>query len=367
VTERLAGPSMLALVGDMSGPTLWRVLWPVTALEKRGYPCGWALNHANGLGAVATAFEGYVLARLSWPPAQRSVAARWFDAIRRIGRVVIYDCDDDLFYPEVDRRSVAFGWSGGKTLEELEAVRAERVWAVQQCDGVTVSTQRLATVVRGITDRPVVVVPNAIDLPWFRRVLRAQGRQLPRPVIGWVGGRRPDDDVKVMAEAWGRVARRCPAVRFVVGGHVPPVIQAHVPADRLVVVPWLPIERYPAGLADVDIACCSVADSPFNRSKSSIKAIEAAVAGAVVVATPTVYGSLVEDGWSGYLAETADEWEARLVDLVERPALRAMMARRLLRVVEKRHALEVNLWRWPAAWSAIAEDALRRRGRLVEV
>jgi glycosyltransferase involved in cell wall biosynthesis len=363
--ERLAGPSMLGLVGDMSGPTLWRVLWPFTALEKRGYPCGWDFNHASGVGAVAPGFEGYVLARLSWQAGQRSVAERWFDIIRRAGHVVIYDCDDDLFNPEVDRRSVAFGWAGGKTLEDLDRARAERVWAVQQCDGVTVSTQRLATVVRTITDRPVIVVPNAIDLAWFRTVLRGQGRQLPQPVIGWAGGRRPDEDVAVMAEAWGRVAKLCPAVRFVVGGYVPPSIRENIPPDRLVIVPWLPIERYPAGLADVDIACCSVADTAFNRSKSSIKAIEAAVAGAVVVATPTVYGSLVENGRTGYLAETVDEWEAHLMDLVERPALRAIVARRLLRVVEKRHTLEANLWRWPAAWSAIAEDARARRGRLV--
>jgi glycosyltransferase involved in cell wall biosynthesis len=362
--DRLTGPSMLALVGDMSGPSLWRVLWPITALEKRQYPCGWDMKDAVGLGSIAPLFDGVLVPRLSWPPTERPLAERWFAMLRRAGKLTVYDVDDDLFSPEIDRRSMLLGWADGKTAATLEAERRMRIWALQQCDGVTVSTRRLATLVRTLTDRPVVVVPNAIDLPWFRSCLRAQRRQLDGITIGWAGGKRPDEDVAMMAEAWGRVAARLPAVRFVVGGYVPPVIRAHVPADRLVVIPWLPLERYPQGLADVDIACCAVADTPFNRCKSQIKAIEAAVAGAAVVVTPAVYGSLVENGRTGFVAETVDDWESALLELVTRPGLRSMMARRLLRVVERQHTLDVNLWRWPAAWSTIAESA---RGRLVAV
>ena len=363
MTERLPrGPSMLALLGDMSGPSLWRILQPFTALEKRGYPCGWDMNSATGIGEVAAWYDGVVLARLGWQPEHRAIAESWFRAMRRVGKLVVMEVDDDVFSPEIDRRTIALGWADGKTAAQLEAARLLRIWVLGQCDGVTVSTQRLATVIRGLTDRPVVVVPNAIDLPWFRRVLRAQPRQVPSPTIGWAGGKRPDDDLAPMAEAWGRIAKRCPAVRFVLGGYVPPVVARSVPEDRLVVVPWLPLERYPAGLRDVDIGCATVADTPFNRCKSWIKALEYAVAGAAVVATPTLYGALVEHGATGYLAETADEWEAALVALVERPALRAIMARRLLRVVERHHTLDGNLYRWPLAWQQIAESA---RGRLV--
>lgn len=365
--ERLTGPSMLALAGDMSGPTLWRVLWPITALEKRGYPCGWDMKDAHGIGSVAPLFDGYVLPRLSWRPAERGIAERWFGMLRRTGKLAVFDVDDDLFSPEIDRRAMLLGWADGKSADDLEAERQMRIWALRQCDGVTVSTRRLATLVRTLTARPVVVVPNAIDLPWFRRVLRAAPRRTDGVTIGWAGGKRPDDDVAAMAAAWGRVAARCPEVRFVVGGYVPPVVQAHVPADRLVTIPWLPLERYPQSLVDIDIACCAVADTPFNRCKSQIKAIEAAVAGAAVVVTPTVYGSLIEHGVTGYVAETVDDWESALVDLVERPAVRSIMARRLVRVVERQHTLDVNLWRWPSAWAQIAEDARARRGRLVAV
>jgi len=361
VAERLDGPSMLAIVGDRTGPSMWRVFQPFKRLEERGYPCGWDFKSAPLLGQVAPAFDGYVLARMSWPLSERVFAASWFAMLRRAGKTTVYECDDDLFSPALSTRAVELGQAAGRSAEQLEEDRQSRLWTLRQCDGATVSTQRLATLVRTLTDRPVVVVPNAIDVPWFRGVLRQARRTVPGPAIGWAGGQRPDRDVAAMAEAWCRIAAADRRVTFVIQGYVPPVLMAAVPADRLVVLPWLPLERYPAGLVEVDVACCSVADEPFNRHKSPIKAYEAALAGSAVVATPTVYGGTIEHGVMGYLAETADEWERALSDLVARPAHRAIMARRLLRRVERDWSLAENLWRWPAAWAQIAEAAGARR------
>jgi glycosyltransferase involved in cell wall biosynthesis len=369
MADRLTGPSMLALVGDMTGPALWRVLWPFTALRARGYRAEWDSKDAALAGALAvlpsSPFDGYLLPRLSWPTAARHLAAGWFDAIRAAGRVVVYDLDDDILTSAYTYHQVDVGWNDGKTFDALEAERAQQLWALRQCDGVTVSTEHLAGIARSFTEKPVIVVPNAIDVPWFRGVLRATTRQIPGVTIGWAGGRRADRDVEPMAEAWGRVASRFPSVTFVVQGHVPPVITERVPRTRVVILPWMPLERYPAGLAEVDIACCSVAATPFNRSKSVIKAYEAAVAGSAVVATPTLYGELVEHGRTGYLAETVDAWDWALAALVERPSLRSMLARRLLRHVERTGSLSENLHWWPEAWQTIAESARSRRGRLV--
>ena len=366
-TAALDGPRMLALVGDLSGPSYWRILAPFTALQAANYAAHWDFKDASGIGSIAPLYDGYVLPRMSWQPAHRRLAEAWFGAIKAAGRFVVFDCDDDVLTSDLTHRAIELGLTEGKSFVELEAERLERLWALRQCDGVTVSTQRLATVVRSFTERPVVVVPNAIDVPWFRRVLRGAQRRTDGITIGWAGGIRPDRDLAEMAQAWARIAERFPDVTFVIQGHVPPVIVQAVPAERLIVLPWLPLERYPVGLAEVDIACCSVAPERFNRCKSPIKAMEAAVAGAAVVATPTVYGGLIEDGVTGYLAESVDQWEAALSSLVAKPALRSIMATRLLKVVERKHSLSENLWRWPAAWSAIHEDARVRRGKLVAV
>lgn len=358
---------MLALVKDQTGPAMWRIWQPLAALQKAGYPADWDYTTTPLLDQIAPHYDGYVLARMSWHGQHRKTAEAWFDRIHLEGKFVVFECDDDLFTRAETERRIDLGETKGLTFEQLEAERAERIWAMTQCDGVTVTTEHLAGIVRSFTEKPVIVVPNAIDLPWFRGVLRGAERQIQAPTIGWAGGKRHDRDLEAVASAWGRIAARMPGVTFVVQGHLPACLQRAVPADRLKWIPWMRLETYPLGLAQVDVACCSVADTPFNRAKTAIKAMEAAAAGSAVVATPALYGEILEHGYSGFLAETVDEWEAHLVDLVERPAVRAMLARRLLRVVERRCSLRENLANWPRAWKTIAEAARARRGRLVAV
>jgi glycosyltransferase involved in cell wall biosynthesis len=364
MSDRLSGPSMLALVASLEGPALWRILQPFTALERLGYPCGWDMTTNHAVGVIAPAFDGYVLSRMSWDVADRPIADAWLRRLRADGKLVVYDADDDLFSPAATDHLLAAGLASGKTRATLEAGRAARIWALRQADGVTVSTEHLAAIVGAYTERPVIVVPNAIDLPWFRRVVAATSRRTPGLTIGWAGGQRADDDLAAMAEGWGRIAARYPDVTFVVAGYRPAIIAARVPAERLVVLPWRPVERYPSSFREIDIGCAAMAPSAFNAGKSTIKAMEYAAAGAAVVAS-SAYGQLVEHERSGLIADDSDAWTEQLAALVERPALRAILARRLTRHVERHCSLAGNLRTWPDAWRAIAESA--RAERLVAV
>lgn len=360
----LIGPSVLQLTETPpNGCTLWRCFTVCEHLERARYLAHHAPLKDQRVGQIAGRYDAFILPRLSWKLEERGIGEKWFSAIHRAGKTAIYEMDDDLLSPSIVARIHETSWEDGRSDEQLEQERQDRIWTLQQCDGVTVSTQRLATIVRQFTDKPVIVVPNAIDLKWFREVIHATRRTIPGLTIGWAGGRRPDADVDLMAQAWGKIARRYPDVRFVVQGYQPEVIAEHVPEDRIVRIPWLPLQEYPSGLRQVDIACAPLSDTPFNRSKSPIKCFEAAVAGAVVVASPLLYGRVVDHGSSGFIAESAAEWEDALAELVERPALRSMMAKRLLKTVERDHALENELWRWPAAWLAIRNDHLQRTGR----
>lgn len=364
--ERLNGPSVLALVPDFTGPAAWRCLFPFTALKKQGYPADWAEKDHPLVGSLAPMYDGYLLLRTAWPPAYRRQADAWFDSIHRAGKFVVLDLDDDILSENETKRRVDLQWTEGRSYAELEAERLERIHVAQMVDGITVTTQRLATITRQYTDRPIVVVPNAIDLAFFRRIVRATPRMVPGLTIGWTGGRRSDRDVAEMAEAWSRIAHRYPAsvVNFVTAGWLPPVIRDTIPEDRLTVLPWLPLERYPESYRQIDIGCCSVAPTMFNAAKSGIKAMEHAAAGAAVIASPLLYSKLVEHGVSGFIAETAAEWEAALIQLIESPSLRSMMTRRLLKTVERKYSLARNLHAWPDAWARIADEARERRGSL---
>src|SRR5262245_52825972 len=349
----LVGPRTLCLVGDESGCSLWRVWQPVRFLRLHGYPCDWVhIRDPNLLDVPLEGYQALVLCRLAWYRQERGRTQRWLQVARQQGRRVLFEADDDLFTPFMVEQQLG-RINPEKTRAQLEADREAALWVLGQCDGVTVSTQYLASTVRRFTDAPVEVVPNAIDAGWFTARQQGVARPIAGLTIGWAGGNRPDADLEQMAIAWGHVAAVFPDVTFVVMGHHPPVIRQHVPADRLVERPWLHPDDYPTGLVGIDIGCCPLQETPFNRSKTPIKAYEYALSGAAVVASPTVYRHVIQHEDNGLLASDADEWEDALVTLVTNERRREDLSGALRVDVGHRWSLKQHYWRWPLAWGRL--------------
>lgn len=352
-------PRVLTLVGSPDGSALWRVWQPAAELQRQGHTVEWEYNSADGLAAVVALkrIEAIVLARLSWAEHELPQARAFIDTLHRQGIACFAEFDDDSFLA-IDEHLT----------DEADRERLERnklsLHTIGMVDGITVSTQRLATIVRTLTDVPVVVVPNLIDLAWFRAVQAQAVRVVRGLTIGWAGAKRQDSDLFAVAEAWGRIAAnpQYRRVRFVVQGYAPAPLVEAVPAERLHVLPFLSLEEYPLGLVNVDIGCASVANTRFNRSKSIIKCLEyGARSKTAVVATPTLYSQIVRDSDTGYLAETADEWEAALARLIEDAALRRALARRLGREVERSHSLQRFAYRWLDAWGELLREFRERQ------
>jgi len=356
-------PRVLALVGDMDGCALWRVLQPFTELQRQGYPAEWGARGDDRLANIVHEFDAVIIPRLHWPPEERENGDRWFEALHNAGIAVIYEVDDDMVSDDFIRRLVQIH---SRVPRKAEETRDAILHTMQSADGVTVSSQRLASTIRRYTDRPIMVVPNYMDLDWFRAVQAKAERTVKGLSIGWAGGIRPDYDVEQMAIAWGRITQRYPDVQFVIQGWQPDIITQAVPAERLHRLPWMSIQEYPTGLVNVDIGCCPLTDTTFNRAKTFIKSMEYAVSGAAVVASPTVYGQIIDHGHNGYICSNADEWEDALSRLVESANIRKRMAQQLLWKVEKYHSLHDNAWRWVDAWAQIVERyRLRNQGRRI--
>lgn len=355
-------PSALALVDQnpkSQGCNLWRCWMPFAALQRHGLMAEWGWNADVRTAMLADRFDLIVMPRLTWAEADIPIAETWLTALHQRGKLMISEWDDDVFRDGIVEREAGL-FRAGTEIAQLESERRMRQWAVEHADGVTVASRHLADIVRRYTDAPIHVVPNALDLHWFDGVLASVGpRVAPPPTIGWFGGTRFDRDLAPMADAWGRVAAQRPDVTFVVIGHQPPVISQCVPANRLVRLAWLPVAEYPVNLVNVDIGCCPLAPEAFNRSKTPIKAIELGAARACVVASPTVYREVISPGQTGYLAETAQEWEAALLDALDNPARRRRLARNLRVRVERAHSLmQPGCWqRWPLAWEEIRDHA----------
>jgi glycosyltransferase involved in cell wall biosynthesis len=359
----LRAPVTLALIHPelSAGVAAWRAVYPTVELATQGHTVAWSWAGTEQAAQFTFWAELVVLVRSEWGVGNEHLARAYVDALHSEGRCVIYDTDDDLYSEaSVARvRSTGDEELNSRSDAQLEAERQSRIHALGVCDAVTVSTEHLATVVRCFTDRPVIVVPNAIDLDRFQAAAQLQERD--RPVtIGWAGGNRPDVDATQLAIAWSRVADRYPDIRFVVGGFPLKALLQSVPEDRLIHVPKLPLSVYPQVYGLIDIGCAPLNDEPFNHSKSPIKAMEYAAAGAAVCASPIVYNDLITPWEDGILCRTADEWDRALSVMVEDGEWRRNMASRLLDKVEREHSLATQVDQWPIAWAEIVADFRKR-------
>jgi glycosyltransferase involved in cell wall biosynthesis len=358
------GPRVLALYGDENGCTLWRVWSPYMELQRRGYGA-WFRDKDDPETykpefpyLAATRLDAIILPRFHWE--DQFIARRWINALHAAGLTVIYELDDDVLTPQIGARQHATTQTD-KTVEALEQDRRDRIATIRLCDGVTTTTHELAAVVGQYTDAPVRVVPNRVDLRWFRRTLRGVRRSVAPLTVGWAGGARYPEDFLNVAEAWSNIARRYPHVNFVIQGYMAQPLVSALSPTRLHKLPWLPLTEYPHALKNIDIGCASVANKHFNRCKTPIKVWEYTLAGAVTVSSPTLYDQVVTDGSDGFIAETAAEWETALARLIEDAELRRRLWRAQRRRIAEQHSLEQNVLEWPKAWQEILNHVEGRR------
>lgn len=94
--------------------------------------------------------------------------------------------------------------------------------------------------------------------------------------------------------------------------------------NRILSLPFTSLENYPNGMTMFDIALAPARESDWYRAKSALRAYEAAALGVPIVASSIVYSELPH-GVVGYIADTPEEWDARLRELIEDEAKRTEM------------------------------------------
>ena len=269
---------------------------------------------------------------------QRPVGAKgrqmWDDLDGACARV--YECDDDLLHPE----------SSGLAPLCDRRVRESIQYMLWRSDLVTVSAPYLAEEFRKHTDAPIVVLQNVIN----EDLLRMERTRRDRVTIGWGGGASHLIDMCAVQEPLAAVLDANPqADMHFIGVDYSPLLRR---ACRWTIWSEDVWEFYKA--YDFDVAICPLADVKFNRSKSHLKALDAFARGVPVVAQDMEpYRDLVADGVNGYLVSTAEEWRARLHELVNDADAREEMGRAAKKTAEG-HTIQGHWQEWEAAYELAA-------------
>lgn len=260
------------------------------------------------------------------------------------GVATVVDADDALWaiHPE----NVAWkSWNGGEN--HYEYMDQAAGWV----DLVTVTTEALGT--RYAKHGRVEVLPNRVPAAVLE-LPSIHGSRGPEFVLGWSGtvATHPGDldTIRPVMEELQ------PLVRIVGDGHG--VAEAWGLDERLVdVMGPRPLGQYHQALSAIDVGLVPLLASPFNKAKSSLKALEFSAMGVPVVAAGTPANRSLAREVPISVASSLSEWSSAIEALRDpvRASEQGAAAREAVR--EKGWTIEGSAELWAAAW----ERAVSRR------
>ncbi len=222
---------------------------------------------------------------------------------------------------------------------------------LRDADGVVVTTQALGDLIRSYGAQNVFVYPNVHDPRDFPEDIHLD-RSKTR--ILWQGGHSHFTDWQPIAAAVGRAIAKRPNVELVVFGQMFPALQRAVPAKQLRHIPWGSYDRYSVRLATIghQINLAPLSDDTFNLYKSPLKMTESARLGnpaATLASDHPVYRQVIEPGKTGWLAKSAQDWETRLLHMIDnhretRQLAKAARAQTISHLSPESHTLRLFEW-----------------------
>lgn len=247
--------------------------------------------------------------------------ARTLTTLKQDGKKIVYDIDDALDLLDITN---PFYYSVMKDYGSAMEI-------IPFADHITAATPALAEYMKKKTNVPITVIPNCYvrDEWWFPRPKRERfrigfagaaphiGELLPiLPVIENLQSKY--DDVKFLLMGFGQrtYGEWFDAHRFISTPDGKTLLDLFDKALSKVKHEWIPFvdfAYYPQVLTNMalDVGICPLADTPFNRHRSTSKAMEYTLSGALALAQNVAPFS--QDPTSTLV----DDWEKALTFFIE--------------------------------------------------
>jgi len=263
---------------------------------------------------------------------------------------IIMDMDDDLLGLEFDHPDLINTSFGFELVPALYALRA--------VDAVTVTTPQLKSVIAQHNDH-VYVLPNYLDDTVWSMKSKEQPESDSPVTLLYFGTRSHKSDLEMISEPLKAMAQKfSEKVSFVFYG-----VAAPEGLDSVADVRYIPTVTHEylefarnIRKFDADIAFAPLRDTVFNHNKSPLKYFEYTALGLPCVFSKIPpYKGVVEDGQTGFLASSSEEWFDKLTRLIEDPVLRKTTLEHAQEDVNKNHLLSKHTDDWGKVYSEVHE------------
>jgi glycosyltransferase involved in cell wall biosynthesis len=235
------------------------------------------------------------------------------------GQIILNDVDD--WYWGLSTNNSAFVGTHPKTNRAENTSHYRSVLA--RSSGLIVSTPYLADRLSQFVRCPIEVIGNYVDLDRFTPRTPINTTM---PIVGWVGSTaHRSGDVEILRGVLGPMQVNGEIALHHSGWHPGGQNYADmigVDPNDVTAIPLVPPEQYPS-VFQFDVGIAPLANVPFNRAKSWIKATEYAAAGIPFVASNLdAYVALRNEYGIGRLAKNPAQWRKHLSELRD-PGVRA--------------------------------------------
>lgn len=276
---------------------------------------------------------------------------------KKLNKIVIFDTDDLVFDPSKLNQIDAYNKMDLKEKQLYESgVRRYRK-ALELCDAVIVSTDKLKKEVeQNFPNKTVVISRNIISDEMEEEAIKARELYVPKDnkirIAYFSGTRTHAKDFAECVSALKTILKEYSHVVLMVVGHldIPEELQEF--SSQIEIFPLVPWQDLPELYRKVDINIAPLEkNNDFTESKSELKYFEAGLVSVPTVASDVgAYRFAIKDRVNGILCSTTDEWEAALREMVINTELRNSLAQKAFEQIKSRYltrtatAVTLELW-----------------------
>jgi glycosyltransferase involved in cell wall biosynthesis len=242
--------------------------------------------------------------------------------VRILGKPMLLDLDDATFVSYV---SPTYGPLASR-LKWFSKTERLIGWA----DAVIAGNRVIAEYVSERA-KPVVILPTIVDTSVFTP---SPCRSSP-PVIGWIGSHSTFPYMKLLLPIIEELGKKYQFRLKIVGG----AEEVRLRTVDVENVRWQ-LTREVEEFRSLDIGLYPIIADEWSVGKSGLKAVQYMSVGIPTVASAVgAVSEILEDGVTGFLVTTPDEWHDRLSLLLENSELRQRMGTAAREVAVRRYSL----------------------------
>lgn len=302
-----------------NGCAWYRCLLPSRELKKLGWGIGVGVpgfDEKDGFGLMIEnnkSIHGWSIIVLKLLMHKKVLEV--MDIAKAIGQTIVVDIDDWHDGLEKTNRAYAATDPANNPENNRDIYNA----IMDKADALVTSTPFLAQY-HALRHPNVYLVRNGIDIErWKPR----PDSYTDKPVVGWVGATPwRSMDLESVAEPVSDFIMKND-LKFHHSGHTQATDapyaadQLGIPRERTSTLPLRAILDYPTLFQPIDIGLVPLNNVQFNHAKSYIKGLEYAAAGVPFIASWSPEYQLLADAGVGRIANTPEEWEYHLNELLD--------------------------------------------------